>query len=48
MKMKALIAVVLAATSLAGCVVAPAYPGAGVYVAPAPVVVYRPYYYRHW
>ncbi len=46
--MKTLIAVVLAATTLSGCVVAPAYPGPGVYVAPPPVVVYRPYYYRRW
>lgn len=50
--MKTLIATVLAATTLSGCVVAPAYPVAGVYVAPPPpVVVYRPYYYyyqRRW
>jgi hypothetical protein len=33
--------------ALAGCVVVPAHPRAYV-VAPAPVVVVHPYYYRHY
>jgi hypothetical protein len=48
---KLLVALGLTA-ALAGCVVAPvaparAYVGVGV-VAPAPVVLYHGYYYRHW
>ena len=45
--MKLLTLLILASTSLAGCVVAPIEP-MGVYVAPiAPAVVIRPYGYGH-
>ena len=46
---KLLLTVAIVAT-LSACVVAPVprpYVGVGV-VAPAAVVVYHPYYYRHW
>lgn len=43
------IALVLVAAALPGCAVYPAYgpPGGGVYVAPAPVVVYPSYGYAY-
>jgi hypothetical protein len=50
--MKVLIAVALVASALGGCAVVPLAPPVA-YVAPrwiavAPVVVVRPYYYRRW
>ncbi|MCL2656165.1 MAG: hypothetical protein FWD62_01885 [Betaproteobacteria bacterium] len=49
--MKALVALLAVVAGLSGCVVAPTYPNYGVVtpgvavVAPAPVVVVRPFFY---
>ena len=45
--MKTLLALVIAAAALGGCVAVPMEPGPVVYAAPAPAVVVapRPYYY---
>lgn len=44
--MKALLSLVLLAV-LSGCAIVPAGPAAGVYVAPAAVVVQPTFYYRY-